>query len=401
MRRAGLAAGVLLGASAWWATAALLAPEETWRVVERRDLVLTVPIEGELRSSRSVSLGPPQIDEVWQFKIARLATEGEEVAEGEVVVAFDPTELQQRLLRETAERDQAEAELEKKVTDLQIQRRDAHLEWAEAQARLRRAEFELGVPEEVIARHELEAARIDRRLALLEIESIEGLLRYLDVREELEIGTLRSKRDVAASEVERLERDLVRLEVRAPRSGTLLFVGDWQGEDKKVGDTVWRMEEIAEIPDLAKMEARAEVAEGDAGRIAVGQSVLFRLDAYPDREVGARITRIRRTVQAEARGGRGKVVEVRLELVDSDPERFRPGMRFEGGVEIDRRRGVVVVPEDAVATGPEGVWVLRDGPLGTERVVPELGARDDRGVEVLSGLEPGDRVLARPAEAAR
>jgi multidrug efflux pump subunit AcrA (membrane-fusion protein) len=65
--------------------------------VERGDLVIGVDITGSLRAVESSVLGPPQVHDVWQFKIAMMADEGSEVEEGQPVLAFDPSELQQRL----------------------------------------------------------------------------------------------------------------------------------------------------------------------------------------------------------------------------------------------------------------------------------------------------------------
>lgn len=390
----GLGAVVLVGVALWWTVGGLEATpgDVTWGVVETRDLVVKVPLEGELKAVNSATLMPPQIQNTWQFKIASLVSEGSDVAEGEPVVTFDGTELQQRLRLTVAERDQAEKELEKKITDLEIERRDLELRLEQARARLRKAEFVLDVPADIIADNELEEARIDRRLAQLEVDYLRGNLDYLDVREEVEVGSLRSKRDLAASRVEQMEQDIAKLTVRAPRAGTVLLKESWNGDKPKVGDQIWRARSIVEIPDLSEMEAEAEVAEGDAGRLAVGQDVTFRLDAFPDREYHGTIASIRRAVSRKSRSNPAKVVKILVTIRESDPERLRPGMRLRGTVEIERVEKVLAVPEGAVVTGPEGAWVEVRGSLGTERVFPELGRRDDEYFEVVSGLDPGQRV---------
>ena len=370
----------------------VLGTDAAWATVESRDLVLNVPVEGELKAVNSTTLLPPQIENMWQFKIASLTTEGTDVEEGDPVVSFDGTELQQRLRRTVAERDQAEKELEKKITDLEIERRDLELRLEQAEARLRKAEFLLEVPADVISDNDLEEARIDRRLAVLEVDFLKGNLEYLKVREDVEVGSLRSKRDLAASRVVQMEADLARLTMRAPRAGTVLLRKSWNGEKPKVGDQVWRARSIAEIPDLSAMEAEAEVAEGDAGRLAVGQAVTFRLDAFPNREYHGAIASIRRAVARKSRSNPAKVVKVMIHITESDPERLRPGMRLRGTVEIERLEGVLAVPEGAVVTGPEGAWVETRGTFGAQRVFPELGRRDDRYFQVLSGLEAGQRV---------
>ncbi|MEM9597642.1 MAG: HlyD family efflux transporter periplasmic adaptor subunit [Acidobacteriota bacterium] len=387
-----LAIALLL--AGWWTARAAGDDGGIWLEVDRRDLVIGVPVEGELASVDSVLLGAPQVEGLWNFKIAFLAPEGSEVKEGQPVLAFDTTELQQRLLQQTAERDATEKELEKKTTDLTAERRQLRLDLAQAQARLRKVRFDIEVPESVTSRRDLEKARIDERLADLEIARVERRLQAMDVKEEVELGSLRIRRDRAARQLSDLQANLAALTVPAPRAGTVILRTDWRNEKKKVGDQVWREEKVVEIPDLDKLRVEGEVAEADSGRLTSGQAVTFRLDAYPDREYRGTVATVRRTVQRRSARNPAKVVRVTLDIESTDTERMRPGMRMRGRIEIERIPDVTVVPATAVSTGPEGPSVQIRGLLGTEKVFPQLGRRDDAGFQVLEGLSSGDRVLA-------
>ena len=169
-RRRWIGAAVLavLAASAWGLAGSL--GSEPWARVERRDLVIGVEVEGELKSIESAELGPPQVPDLWDYKISMMVPEGTEAEEGQPVLGFDTTRLQQQQQQMVAERDAAEKELEKKTTDLEITRRDQELQLAEAQAALRKAKLKLAVPADVARRKELEQAEIDRRLAELRID---------------------------------------------------------------------------------------------------------------------------------------------------------------------------------------------------------------------------------------
>ena len=95
-----------------------LGPKEgdgPWARVERQDLVVGVEVTGTLGAIESVDLGPPQIQDVWDFKISFLAPEGAEVQPGQPVLGFDTSDLENRLVEKQAERDAAEKELEKKL----------------------------------------------------------------------------------------------------------------------------------------------------------------------------------------------------------------------------------------------------------------------------------------------
>ena len=75
--------------------------------VERGDLVTSVEVTGALRAVETSALGPPQVRDVWQFKIAMMADEGTEVVAGQPILAFDASELQQRLQSKSADRHRA------------------------------------------------------------------------------------------------------------------------------------------------------------------------------------------------------------------------------------------------------------------------------------------------------
>lgn len=367
--------------------------------VERGDLELTAEVSGTLRSVDSDLLGPPNIPSMWNYKIAFMAPEGAEVRPGQPVLRFDTSELERRLQETTAERDSAATELEKKRVDLERTLRDLELQLAEARARLGKAELKVDVPEDLGSAQELREARLDRDLAAAEVESLQRRLELTERAGRAEVAALREKRDRAEQRVREMQEYLDRLTVAAPRAGTVIYVTDWRGDKKKVGDDVWQMQKVLEIPDLDRMEAVGHVDEADSGRVAEGQPASVRLDAHPETEYAARVSEIASAVTRKDRGNPLKQVELVLTLEETDTERMRPGMRFQGEVVVERTEDVLLAPADAVRSTPEGAVTFRRTWRGVEEVHPEVGRRSDRHVEILSGLDEGD-VLVRPEEGA-
>ncbi len=392
-RKRAIGAAIALAAGAWGVSRGIEAiDDDSWVRVERRDLVIGVEVEGELQAVDSADLGPPALRSVWDFKISFMAAEGSEIAQGQPVLRFDTTRLQQQLQEKVAKRDSTIKEHEKRTTDLEIQRRDLVLELAEAEAELRRAALKLAVPDQVTARRELQQARIDHRLAELRIEHARSSLEHLERQGRADLAALAGKRDQAASQVREIEGQVDDMTVRAPRSGTVIYKSR-RGEKRKVGDSVWRSEKVIQIPDLERMLGEGEVAEADAGRVEVGQRVSLRLDAYPDRRYSATVSKIHRTVQQKSSRNPQKVVRLEVELDDTDTERMRPGMRFRGEIEIERTGETRVVPQEAVVSRPEGTAVVIRSLLGKREVYPTFGQRNADLFAIVSGLEEGDRVL--------
>src|SRR3954447_5551013 len=90
------ASGLLLIAAALglWLMAGRAAASGTgdWAEVRRDDLVVGVPVAGTLSSVQAVRIGPPQISQMWNYKISFMAPEGVPVRPGEPVLGFDTSE---------------------------------------------------------------------------------------------------------------------------------------------------------------------------------------------------------------------------------------------------------------------------------------------------------------------
>lgn len=388
-----VAAGILT-----FALGAFESEDGPWLEVERRDLVTSVDIEGELEAIDSAAIAAPPVPNMWQYKISFLATDGEEIEAGKPVIGFDTTRLRQQFEQLGSMRDTSGAELEKTIADFRQEKSDLELRLSEAEARLRKATFALNVPADTTARRDLEKSRIDHSVAELEIRHLKADLEHLDRRRQHEVERLTGGRDLAASKVEELGEAIKTMTVLAPRTGTVILKANWRGEKPKVGDQMWRGRSVLEIPDLERLRATVNIGEADIGRVEVGQKVTFRLDAYPDHEYRATVSRIRTAVQPRSPNDARKIVKAQLELEETDGERMRPGMRLRGQIEIERFESRVAVPQDAVFQDAAGSFVIVRGLFGEERRVPELGRRDDAFFEVLGGLDEGDRVLGRGGE---
>jgi HlyD family secretion protein len=390
-------AALLAVALGLWLVAGRAAASGTgdWAEVRRDDLVVGVPVAGTLSSVQAVRIGPPQVAQIWDYKISFMAPEGAPVRPGEPVLGFDTSDLERQLLDKRAERDSAQKELEKKQTDLEIGRRDRELELAEAEARLRKASLKVDVPAELVASRELAKSREDLALAGREVAYLKNRLHLEAVEGATEVDALARKRDRAAVRVKEMENDVGRMTVTAPRAGTVVYVATDEGEKKKVGDSCWRGQSVIEIPDLRRMEAEGDIDEADAGRVTVGQRVTFRLDAHPDDVFTGRVRSIGGSVQSRSEADAVKVVKLEIDLDSTDPQRMRPGMRFLGTVEIERIPKALVVPVEAVFNRSSGPVVYRKTGWGSEEVHPTLGPRNDRQVEIRSGLRNGDKVSRR------
>ena len=143
--------------------------------------------------------------------------------------------------------------------------------------------------------------------------------------------------------------------------------------------------ELAAGPGLL---LRVPVSELEVVHLRPGDAATVRVDALPDVSLSARIARV-----FPAAEGTTRQVTVELAL-EGSPAAVRPGFLARAVMALERRRGVLLVPEAALQRGSEAahfVWVL-DG--DTARVRPvEPGERVDGRVVIRVGLAAGDEVV--------
>jgi len=359
--------------------------------VKRADLVLTVEVEGELAAVRSTEIGVPPVSEV-DFKIAFLAPEGQAVKKGDSVLRLDTEMLERQLAEKRAELEEAQKKVEQKEIDLGMKLLDLEQQTAQTRADLGRAQLKVDVPAEVQQRIELEKALLDKRGRERDLQNLEAEAKVTRALTGAELDSLRQQRDRAAGRVKALEVGIERMNIRAPQDGIVIYRTNWRDEKKKVGDSVWFGEVVLSLPDLSEMKGDAFVDEADGGPVSEGQPVTVRLEARSDFDVKGKVARIARTVRQRSWRTPLKGYRVEIGLEKTDPTFMRPAMRFRGEIETGRIPGLLLVPRDAVFLRNDGPVVWAKRAFGWREVKVALGRSNRTLVEIVSGLEAGDRV---------
>src|SRR4051812_49147554 len=179
--------------------------------------------------------------------------------------------------------------------------------------------------------------------------------------------------------------------VRAP------FEGDLGVRHIEVGQYLTAGTQIVTLTDLSKLYANFTVTEKDSGQLKVGQVIRVGVDAYPGRTFAGRITAIEPQIATETRN-------IRVQGTLDNPERIlKPGMFATTTVVLPEKPPVVSVPETAVdyTLYGDSVFLITekkedDGKtsLTAVRTFVRTGSRVHGRAEIVSGLKPGDRVVA-------
>jgi len=395
--RAAIAAAV---AAAALAACGRAAGEPPLVEVKRDDLVVGVEVTGVLEAVDSTDIKPPPLPGVWNFKIANLAPEGQEVKAGDPIAAFDASDQIRELENMRNEAEAARKKLDKKRDDAQLARRDNELKIAEAEAALKKAQLKTDAPADLVASVAQRTVELDAQSAQLALDAANNRAEQSRRSDGDEIQRLTEKLSYARQRVDELQERVAKMQVKAPRAGTVVYPANEQGEKHKVGDAVWRMADVLQIVGLGRMLGNGQVDEVDMARLADRQAVVLRLDALPDVQLRGTLSSIAKSVQIKSQTDPSKVVKLKI-AIDETKAALRPGMRFRGQVETEHLPRVVQVSADAVFVTPDGPVAYRKTAGGLERVKLSLGRRTATAIEVTSGLAPGDRVSRVDPEVAR
>ena len=157
-----------------------------------------------------------------------------------------------------------------------------------------------------------------------------------------------------------------------------------------VGEFVQPGTRLFELVALDPIEVEFRVSEIDSSRVAVGQVVGVRVAPYPDELFQATVTVVSPMIDPATR-------TLRVKASLPNPEtRLRPGLFARADLGVARREGVLMVPEEAILQRSDGQVVFRlvAGNRVERRVVKTGFAKDGR-VEIVEGVDAGDRIVTR------
>lgn len=144
------------------------------------------------------------------------------------------------------------------------------------------------------------------------------------------------------------------------------------------------------ISDLSTVWLVANVREADAGQMRSGAAIQARTLAFPDRTFEGHVRFVSPTVDPNTRR-----LTVRAEIPNPG-ELLRPQMFAQMSVGAGPVEQALAVPEDAVLYEGDTarVWVVQPGGKTLASRLVKTGRTHAGQVEVLSGLNPGDRVVS-------
>ena len=246
-----------------------------------------------------------------------------------------------------------------------------------------------GEPLMAVYSPELLAAQQELRLALEGEKALSGADAEVRKRAAALVDASRQRLDLWAITPEQLHeaeagRFTRQFWLHAPASGVVLEKPAVEGRRFMAG------EPLLQIADLSSLWLIAEVFEQDLGRLRVGQTARFTVEAFPGESFNGRVDFVYPVVNPQTR-----TAQVRIELGNPNG-RLRPAMFGQVEVLTGKSQAVLSVPDSAVLDSGLAQTVLVD--KGEGRFEPRtvaVGARAEGWMEIRKGLKAGERVVTR------
>jgi HlyD family secretion protein len=366
--------------------------------VQRANLVASVTASGQVSPHTKVNVSSDV-----SGKITKLAVkEGDMVTKGQFLLQIDPANAQATV-----------KQWEANVASAKAQNEQAKANLMQAQSAYQRS---------------LELQKTNPQFVTP--EQMEQLKTAVDVNQAL-VQSSGHQVDQALASLDNAKSSLDKTTIYAPMSGRVTRLNVEQGETAIQGTLNKDAATLLTISDMSELETKVKVDETDVARIALGDSAIVQIDAFPDTTFLGRVTEIANSSVSGATATTSTTdqavdYEVTIRLLNV-PKDTRPDFSATAKVITATRTNVLAIPIIALTVRENQALQNADTAVGLGRPKPkvEVGKKDVEGVfvvgadnkvtfrpvkvgiagekdfEVLDGLKEGERIVSGTYQAIR
>ncbi len=367
--------------------------------VTRGTLFLELYEEGEVEAVNSTVISAPNVS--WRFgnlKISSMVKDGKEVKEGELLIEFDPSEVQKGITDAESRLEMNLAELEKMeaqhASDLEDLRSD--YEVTRISQEISKIRFESSVFEAEIKRKEIQLNLEKANIAL------ERAKEQIDNRIKIQKEEIRQKKLSIEQDRTRLREaheTMDKFKLYSPSSGIAIITENWTTGNKfQVGDQSWSGAPLILLPDLSKLRATIKINEVDIAKVEKGLRVEIKPDAFSDSIYSGVVKYVANLAVNKEQSSKIKVFPVEI-AINETSENLLPGLTVSCRIIVGEINDVLMVPLDAIFSEGSSNYVYKKTGKSFEKILVETSSSNSDYIIITKGLKEKDKVaLTLPFE---
>ncbi|MEE2953705.1 MAG: efflux RND transporter periplasmic adaptor subunit [Bacteroidota bacterium] len=338
-------------------------------LAERNNIIELVSASGKVQPMIEVKISPDVSGEIVNLSIS----EGDQIKEGDLLLEIKRDIYLSILERTEATLNTAKANLLKSEAQL-----------VEAESNYKRNKILYDI--DAISTYEFEQIESSFTVSKLNVESA----KYSVIS--------------ANASLKEAQENLDKTSIFAPIEGTISKLNVELGE-RVVGTGQMAGTEILRLADLNAMEVVVEVNENDIVRVSKYDTAIIEVDAFLKQKFTGVVTEIANSADIVGVTA-DQVTNFQVKIAIVDTAAFLPGMTATVDIMTNKVKNVVSIPIQAVTTRmnldndnitTECVFLL-DNKKAKKRPI-ETGLQDMKNIEIISGINEGDKVIIGPYSA--
>ncbi len=258
---------------------------------------------------------------------------------------------------------------------------------------------------DLLISYTLRKTKIDLLLKLdnakLELEKVRASNAARRTREEAELASVQSEYDLAKERLDNLVRQIDSAVLEAPTPGLVVYAttDSRNRETIEEGTDIRERQTILILPDVTRMQAELKIQEADIDKVRRGQPATIAVDAFPGEAFSGIVTRVSPIADSGSRWSNSslKVYKTWVALdLDNTQGMLRPNMSARVTINVGEVPEALPVPITAVRRQDKVHYVWKVNGNGPLAVAVKVGRSTNEEVEILQGVEPGDRIYKAP-----
>jgi HlyD family secretion protein len=236
-----------------------------------------------------------------------------------------------------------------------------------------------------------------------ELERIYARTRSTLAQVEAELNSSEAKYQLNKERLERMKSQIEACSIRATAPGMVIYASSDRGRFGgsrtyiEVGEDVRERELIMTVTNAVEKDVDVKVHETNVDKVRVDQPVRIVIDAQPDKVFSGKVQKIAPLPDPQSFFGNPDLkVYTTSVSIENVGDQIKPGMSARVEIIIAQLSDVISIPVQSVANreGGKVCYVMTSGGPKEQRI--QTGAFNDRFVEVLDGLQEGQKVLLNP-----